>query len=262
MQDHYLPHQYDLSKIIYDTPECSEDFTKKTIKIFDTIKDKPLYIQTPELINLFGVIKKKNYSEILLPLGGIQCIVFKNFISNLENKILKDANTYKHIWFNHKISELSSSSKNTESKKKTINSKSVKFIPIIKEINKEVTSTMDDIDNIHNCNDGLIKIKILDSTIIKKESKQITTDELTKNNKVRMILQIYAVWITIKPLDDDNTSFMATFSIYIKPEVIEEKIIYNLNFIEENKIIFESEDEDDYDDEKLSNIEDSENESD
>jgi hypothetical protein len=253
MQDHYLPHQYDLSKIIYDTPECSDDFTKKTIKIFDTIKDKPLYIQTPELTNLFGVIKKKNYSEILLPLDGIQCLVFKNFINNLENKILRDANTYKYNWFSQKKIESSSSA----SKKNTINSKSIKFIPIIKEINKEVTTTMDEIDNIDRCNEGLIKIKILESTIIKKESKQITVDELTKNNKVRIILQIYAVWVTMKPLDDENINFISTFSIYLKPEIIEEKIIYNLNFIEENKIIFESDDED-----ELSDISDSSNESD
>ena len=103
---------------------------------------------------------------------------------------------------------------------------------------------MEDIDNIDKCNDGIIKIKILDSTIIKKESKQINVNELTKNNKVRIILQIYAVWVTMKPLDDDNTNFISTFSIYLKPEIIEEKIIYNLNFIEENKIIFESDEED------------------
>jgi hypothetical protein len=245
MQDHYLPHQYDLSKIIYDTPECSDDYTKKTIKIFDTIKDKPLYIQTPELINLFGVIKKKNYSEILLPLGGVQCLVFKNFINNLENKILKDANTYKYNWFSQKKdSETTSANNITESKKKVLNSKSIKFIPIIKEINREVTTTMEDIDNIERCNDGIIKIKILESTIIKKESKQISVEELVKNNKVRIILQIYAVWVTMKPLDDDSTNFISTFSIYLKPEIIEEKIIYNLNFIEENKIIFESDEED------------------
>ena len=248
MQDHYLPHQFDLSKIIYDTPECTDDFTKKTIKIFDTVKDKPLYIQTPELTNLFGIIKKKGYSEILLPLCGIQCLVFKNFLNNLENKILRDANTYKHMWFSQKKVESSSSNKtsdkNTENKKKMINSTSVKFVPIIKEINREVTTTMEDIDNIDKCNDGIIKIKILDSTIIKKESKQINVNELTKNNKVRIILQIYAVWVTMKPLDDDNTNFISTFSIYLKPEIIEEKIIYNLNFIEENKIIFESDEED------------------
>jgi hypothetical protein len=251
MQDHYLPHQYDLSKIIYDIPECSDDFSKKTIKIFDTVKDKPLYIQTPELINVFGVMKKKNYSEILLPLGGAQCLVFKNFINNLENKILKDANTYKYSWFSQKKdSETTSANNLTEGKKKVLNSKSIKFIPIIKEINREVTTTMEDIDNIERCNDGIIKIKILESTIIKKESKQISVEELVKNNKVRIILQIYAVWVTMKPLDDDSTNFISTFSIYLKPEIIEEKIIYNLNFIEEDKIIFESDDE-----EELSDLE-------
>ena len=202
MQNIYLPHQFDLLNIIYDVPEQidDKDASKKIIKIFDSKRDKPLYIQTPELVNIFGVIKKKSYSEMLLPLGGIQNLVFKNFINNLETKILKDANINKHRWFSHK----QSNSSDTESTKKTINSKSVKFIPIIKEINKEVTSTMDDIDNIDKCNDGLIKIKITGNTIIKKDSNEITIDELTKNNKVRIILQIYAVWITMRSLDESK----------------------------------------------------------
>ena len=124
-----------------------------------------------------------------------------------------------------------------------LNSKSIKFIPIIKEINKEITSTMDDVDNIDKCNDGLIKIKITSNTLIKKESTEITINELTKNNKIRMILQVYAIWIITKPIDESNNNFVSTFGIYLKPEIIEEKIIYNLNFIEDN-IIVESDDED------------------
>ena len=239
MQNHYLPHQYNISNIIYDIPEYSDDNTKKTIKIYDNKMDKPLYIQTPELVNIFGVMNKKSHSEILLPLGGIQCLVFKKFINDLENKILHDANLYKHTWFSQKSTDSISS----ESKKKLINSKSIKFVPIIKEINKEVTSTMDDVDNIDKCNDGLIKIKITSNTLIKKESTEITVNELTKNNKIRMILQIYAIWITSKPIDESNNNFVSTFGIYLKPEIIEEKVIYNLNFIEDN-IIVESDDED------------------
>jgi len=242
MQNHYLPHQYNISNIIYDIPEYSDDNTKKTIKIYDNKMDKPLYIQTPELVNIFGVMNKKSHSEILLPLGGIQCLVFKKFINDLENKILQDANLYKHTWFSQKSTDSISS----ESKKKLINSKSIKFVPIIKEINKEVTSTMDDIDNIDKCNDGLIKIKITSNTLIKKESTEITVNELTKNNKIRMILQVYAIWITNKPLDESTTNFVSTFGIYLKPEIIEEKVIYNLNFIEDN-IIVESDDEDESD---------------
>ena len=62
-----------------------------------------------------------------------------------------------------------------------------------------------------------------------------------------MILQIYAVWITMKPIDDENG--ISTFGIYLKPEIIEEKVLYNLNFIEDDKIIFESDDEDEEDEE-------------
>ena len=237
MQDHYLPHQFDLSKITYDNPEINQEDligSKKIIKIFDNKKDKPLYIQTPELVNIFGVIKKKNYSEILLPLGGVQCLVFKNFISNLENKILKDANINKNTWFSYR---------NSESESKKINAKKVKFIPLIKEVNKDVTSTMEQNDNLDRCNDGVLKIKILSNTIVKKDSVEITIDELTKNNKLRMIIQIYAIWITVTI--DETGELLSTFGIYLKPEIIEEKTTYNLNFIEEDKIIFESDDEQD-----------------
>ena len=234
MQNHYLPHQYNLSEIIYDTPEVIEGL-KKTIKIFDTKKGKPLYIQTPELVNVFGVIKKKNYSEILLPLGGIHAIIFKNFINQLENKILKDANMNKSNWFN-----VSSNSSSEKAKAKT---KSVKFIPLIKEINSDVTSTMEQSEHLDKCHDGVIKIKVTSNTIIKKDSNDIGIEELIKGNKLRIILQVYAIWITMTPLDEDNSSFISTFGIYLKPEIIEERMSYNLNFIEEEKIIFESDDE-------------------
>jgi hypothetical protein len=238
MQNHYLPHQYNLSNIIYDHPEVNHDESRKTIKIYDTKKGKPLYIQTPELVNIFGVSKKKNYSEILLPLGGIHAIVFKNFLSQLDNKILKDANINKNLWFSMTKSE--SESKET---KRIINSKSVKFIPLIKEINQEVTTTMEQSEHIDKCHDGMIKIKITPTTLIKKDFNDINIDELLQNNKLRIILQIYAIWITMTPLDDEKTSFVSTFGIYLKPEIIEERTSYNLAFIEEEKIIFDSDEE-------------------
>jgi hypothetical protein len=185
-------------------------------------------------MNVFGVIKKKNYSEVLLPLGGIQCLVFKNFISNLENKILKDANLNKNSWF---------SIVNSESESKKINNKSVKYVPIIKEINKGMTSSMEQTEDLDRCNDGVIKIKIIPGTIVKRNSQEISVDELSVNNRMRMILQIYAVWITINSLDDNNTSYASTFGVYLKPEIIEERTNYNLNFIDDDKIIFESDEE-------------------
>ena len=245
MQNHYLPHQYDLSQIVYDTPEIIDN-NRKTIKIYDNRKGKPLYIQTPELVNIFGVVKKKNYSEILLPLGGIHAIIFRNFLSQLDNKILKDANLNKNSWFSMNKSESNSPRENTN--KKIINTKSVKFIPLIKEINEDVTTTMPESEHIDKCHDGMIKIKIIPNTIIKKDSNDISVDELQQNNKLRIILQIYAIWVTMVPLDEDHTSFTSTFGIYLKPEIIEERTSYNLAFIEDEKIIFESEDEDEAED--------------
>ena len=238
MQDHYLPHQYDLSNIIYDVPEVIES-DRKTIKIYDKKKGKPLYIQTPELVNVFGSVKKKNYSEILLPLGGIQSIIFRTFLNQLDNKILKDANINKTSWFSMNKSE---SNSQNDSNKKIINTKSVKFIPLIKEINTEIES-----EHMDKCHDGMIKIKVTSNTIIRKDSNDISVDELQPNNKLRIILQIYAIWITMVPIDDDKTSYTSTFGLYLKPEIIEERPSYNLTFIEEEKIIFDSDDEEDDD---------------
>jgi hypothetical protein len=189
-------------------------------------------------VNIFGVDKKKNYSEILLPLGGIHAIVFRNFLSQLDNKILKDANLNKNSWFSMNNSESSPS-------KKTVNTKSVKFIPIIKEINQDATSTFHESEHIDKCHDGMIKIKVTSNTIIKKDSNDICLDELVQNNKLRIILQIYAIWITMTPLDDDKTTYVSTFGIYLKPEIIEERTSYNLSFIEEEKVMFDSDDEED-----------------
>ena len=243
MQNHYLPHQYDLSKIVYDSPESIQS-DKKTIKIYDTVRGKPLYIQTPELVNIFGVVKKKNHSEILLPIGGIHAIIFKNFLSQLDNKILKDANLNKNSWFSMNTSENSSSS-SSKANKKVINTKSVKFIPLIKEINEDVTSSLPESEHIDKCHDGMIKIKVLPNTIIKKDSNDISIDELQKNNKLRIILQVYAIWITMIPLDEDKTTYTSTFGIYLKPEIIEERTSYSLTFIEEEKIMFDSDEEED-----------------
>ena len=212
MQNHYLPHQYDFNNLIYDNVDNMDN--KIVIKIYDGKKGKPLYIQTPELVNVFGAIKKNNYHELLLPIGGINCLSFKNFLHNLQNKILVDANFNKKEWFN--------------------NNNRVKFIPIIKEINKDVTSTMEQTEELDKCNDGIIKIKVTDSTIIKKEYTEISINELSKNAKIRMIIQIYAIWI--------NKDTTYSFGIYIKPEIIEERNAYNLSFIEE-KLIFESDDD-------------------
>jgi hypothetical protein len=252
MQNHYLPHQYNLSNIIYDTPEINQEnisSPRKTIKIYDTKKGKPLYIQTPELVNIFGVSKKRNYSEILLPLGGIHAIVFRNFLSQLDNKILKDANTNKNSWFSLTKSE---SEKDT---KKIINTKSVKFIPLIKEINQDATTTMEQSEHLEKCNDGMLKIKVTPNTIIKKDTNDIGIDELVQNNKLRIILQVYAIWVTMTPLteDDDKTNYVSTFGIYLKPEIIEERPSYNLAFIDEEKVIFESDDESDDESDRDSN---------
>ena len=215
MQSPYLPHKYDLNNIVYDDIEkSSESDDRIIIKLFDKKKGCPLYIQTPEVTNIFGAVKRKNYYELLLPLGGVSSLGFRQFLNNLQNKVLFDANQYKKSWFK----EL----------------KGIKFVPIIKEINKDVTSTFEQTEELDKCSEGMLKIKVTSGTVVKKDNEEINIDELTKNKKIRMIIQIYAIWI--------NNSDATTFGIYIKPEIIEEKNCYNLTFIEE-RVIFDSDDD-------------------
>ena len=225
--EHYLPHKYDIDNIIYGNVETLDSTSNKLIiQIYDKEIGKPLYIQTPELLNLFGVINKKTHNELFLPLGGIQCLAFKNLINKLQNKVLSDANFNRNTWFNQQ--------------------KSVKFIPIIKELNKDATSTIEELTNTENlsrCEDGLLKMKITESTVIRKENVEISINELTKNKKVRMIIHVYAIWVNKN-----------TFGIYIKPEIIEEKISFNLTFIED-KLIFESDNDEESELESDSEIE-------
>jgi hypothetical protein len=209
----YLPNQYKLDNLIYDDIEGTEN--KLIVKIYDGKRGRPIYIQTPELTNVFGATKRSNYYELLLPLGGVACLTFKQFILNLQNKILADANENKTSWFKNRKQN-----------------NSVKFSPIIKEVNKDVTSTMEQTEDIDKCEDGMIKIKVTNGTIIKKNHEEINIKELSIGKKVRMIIQLYAIWINT---ENDIT----TFGIYIKPEIIEERNSYNLEFIDE-KVIFDS----------------------
>ena len=83
----------------------------------------------------------------------------------------------------------------------------------------------------------MIKIKVTNGTIIKKNHEEINIKELSIGKKVRMIIQLYAIWINT---ENDIT----TFGIYIKPEIIEERNSYNLEFIDE-KVIFDSDSDSD-----------------
>ena len=214
----YLPNQYKLDNLIYDDIEGTEN--KLIVKIYDGKRGRPIYIQTPELTNVFGATKRSNYYELLLPLGGVSCLMFKQFILNLQNKILADANENKTSWFKNRKQN-----------------NSVKFSPIIKEVNKDVTSTMEQTEDIDKCEEGMIKIKVTNGTIIKKNHEEINIKELSVGKKVRMIIQLYAIWINT---ENDIT----TFGIYIKPEIIEERNSYNLEFIDE-KVIFDSDSDSD-----------------
>ena len=91
---------------------------------------------------------------------------------------------------------------------------------------------MEQTEDLDKCEDGMIKIKVTNGTIIKKNHEEINIKELSVGKKVRMIIQLYAIWINT---ENDIT----TFGIYIKPEIIEERNSYNLEFIDE-KVIFDS----------------------
>ena len=55
----YLPKDFDINNIIYSDVQ-NDSNTKKSIFLYDQNPGKNIYIQSPELFNMIGLVKKKN----------------------------------------------------------------------------------------------------------------------------------------------------------------------------------------------------------
>jgi len=205
----YLLNQIDLNKIIYS--KVNEMNDKKLIHIHYEKPGQKLLFQTPQLLNIFDIQKNQYFNQLILPLYdyNLKVKMLIKFLKNLDLKIINDAKKNKNEWFKNKSAiKYKSLIKNLY----TSNSQSNHYSPT-KEDEKY-------------CENGLIKLKLTNGIkIIENEngrSADINLDNIKKNNYMRLIVELYAVWVT-----ND------VFGIYLKPVMIEQIPNKVLNFIDE-----------------------------
>lgn len=160
-------------------------------------------IQTPSLRNINEVISRKGVSELEIPLVGqnnVKTDKFIGFLNNLDKQITSDAKINTD-WFNN-----------------FYNGKVIRY-----------QKTIRDSDDYKN---GMIKIKIIKNdnfeTILQVNNKDaINIEDIEKDSWVKMILEVYAIWINKNG-----------FGIFLRPVLVSfkpfDKSEYNYKFLEES----------------------------
>jgi len=196
-----LINQIDLNKIIYS--KVNEMNDKKLVHIYYEKIGQKLLFQTPQLLNIFELQKSQYFNELILPLYdcNLKVPLLINFLKNLDSKIVDDARKNKNEWFKNKPS--------------------IKYKSLIKNLYLENNNSSDEKKYASN---GLIKIKITNGIKIIENGNEINLDALKKNNFLRMILELHAVWISGD-----------VFGIYLKPIMIEQIQNKIINFIDDKE---------------------------
>jgi len=209
----YLLNQIDLSKIIYS--KVNEMNDKKLIHIHYEKPGQKLLFQTPQLLNIFDIQKNQYFNQLILPLYdcNLKVPMLIKFLKDLDMKIVNDAKKNKNEWFKNKTA--------------------IKYKSLIKNLYKSnsqsnyYTPTRDD---EKYCENGLIKLKLTNGIKIIENTnniaRDINLDDIKKMNYMRLIVELYAVWIS-----ND------VFGIYLKPVMIEQIQNKVLNFIDEKEDI-------------------------
>lgn len=199
----YLPKDFDINNIIYSDVQ-NDSNTKKSIFLYDQNPGKNIYIQSPELFNMIGLVKKKKYYELNLPLYGKKkshVNSFIKFIRELDNKIISDAKINKNTWFDE-------------------SNKNIRYRSLIKNIHDDYIDTIE--NNVGMFENGIIKLKITNHTNITSNLDKILPEDIKLDHNIKTIFQIYAIWISGD-----------LFGLYLKPIKIHQKykIIEQIDFI-------------------------------
>jgi len=209
----YLLNQIDLNKIIYS--KVNEMNDKKLIHIHYEKPGQKLLFQTPQLLNIFDIQKNQYFNQLILPLYdcNLKVPMLIKFLKDLDMKIVNDAKKNKNEWFKNKTA--------------------IKYKSLIKNLYKSnsqsnyYTPTKED---EKYCENGLIKLKLTNGIKIIENNnnvaRDINLDDIKKMNYMRLIVELYAVWIS-----ND------VFGIYLKPVMIEQIQNKVLNFIDEKEDI-------------------------
>lgn len=203
----HLFNHFNIENISYSKVYKRND--KKVVYITDKNSNKNIYIQTPELLHISQIIKKEKYYELCLPFKGNEnnkqkVNLFKQFIKQLDDKIVNDASIHGTDWF-----------EGAEG--------SVSYRSLIKNIHTDTIDTFEENSGVFD--NGLLKFKVTDTVVISINSDEISIFELKNNGQTRIIFQIYALWIS------DNL-----FGLHLLPIKINQKfkIIENIKFIDDS----------------------------
>jgi len=192
-----------LGNIRYVDKKETSDKTIIYTKYEDNGKLCNFAVQTPSLRNINDVINRKGINELEIPLIGqnnMKTDKFIGFLNNLDKQITSDAKINTD-WFNN-----------------FYNGNVIRYQKTIREC--------DDYTN------GMIKIKIIKNdnfeTILQVNNKEtIGIENIEKESWVKMILEVYAIWINKNG-----------FGIFLRPILVSfkpfDKIEYNYKFIDES----------------------------
>lgn len=160
-------------------------------------------IQTPELKFINNLKNKKNWTEIDILLNGKsekKVNEFISFLKNLDEFLINEGKKNSKIWFGD----------STSIKYKSIIRNSIKTDELFKN--------------------GIVKLKILPGTKITRnhQTQNINLKDLQDNTSLKMILEIYALWIS-----------EMGFGLYLKPILIDERKVNNeydnIKFLEDSE---------------------------
>lgn len=171
----YKIENINLNNIRYTNVKSGKNKTIVYIKYNDNDKMNNLVFQTPTFININNFINKNKVYEIDVPLHGKskeKIDIFINFLNKLDNKILNDAKKNNN-WFDNFLKD----------------NKTTKYQKIIRKSEN------------NQFKNGMIRIKLLQSTdfesIIQVNNKNnICMDDIPKDSWIKMILEVYGIWIT------------------------------------------------------------------
>jgi hypothetical protein len=207
----HLINQIDLNKLIYS--KVNEMNDKKLIHVYYEKPGQKLLFQTPQLLNIFDIQKSQYFNELIVPLYdcNLKVPLLTQFLKDLDSKIVEGARTNKNEWFKNKSAiRYKSLIKNLY----TSQSNSQHYSPS-KEDEKYSTN-------------GLIKLKLTNGIKILENNNEIKLEDLQKNNYVRLIVELYGIWVSNE-----------VFGIYLKPVMIEQIQNQVINFVDEKDDIAE-----------------------
>jgi len=206
-----------VENMCYTNLKSNNKKTIQYIKYNDDNRLKNFIFQTPTLLNINTCIKKNNnIYELEIPLSGKSDIKINNFeklVNEIDTKIIKDARINSK-WFSLFPDQ-----------------KTMKYQKILRENNITRIIGANQSANQSATKKNILRLKILKTndfeTTINLNNKKIKIDEIPKNSWIKVILEIYAIWI------NENG-----FGLFIRPILIDIKTIqqniYNYKIIDDD----------------------------